>query len=183
LEINNAIASRLEMREFIKAVSNSLRGIFQHELIALSIYEPELERFRLHALNFPGGQGFIHEGITMSAKGTLLGKVLTGCQPIRVSELQPGDLPAENVELSRREGLKSGAIFPLIVADRVIGTVNVVSKRENSVSDEDMGFLSQIAGQVAVGLANALAYKQIDELKNKLQEEKRCRDGVRSELQ
>jgi len=65
----------------------------------------------------------------------------------------------------------------------VIGTVNVVSKRENSVSDEDMGFLSQIAGQVAVGLANALAYKQIDELKNKLQEEKRCRDGVRSELQ
>ena len=35
------------MREFIKAVSNSLRGIFQHELIALSIYEPELERFRL----------------------------------------------------------------------------------------------------------------------------------------
>jgi len=119
----------------------------------------------------------------MSAKGTLLGKVLTGRQPIRVSELQPGDLPAENVELSRREGLKSGAIFPHIVADRVIGTVNVVSKRENSVSDEDMGFLSQIAGQVAVGLANALAYKQIDELKNKLQEEKRGRGGVRSELQ
>ncbi|PYS27671.1 MAG: hypothetical protein DMG11_15580 [Acidobacteria bacterium] len=36
LEINNAIASRLEMREFIEAVSNSLRGILQHELIALS---------------------------------------------------------------------------------------------------------------------------------------------------
>jgi formate hydrogenlyase transcriptional activator len=182
LEVNRAIASRLELHDFLQAVSKCLGGILQHELIAISIHEPEMDRLKLHVLNFPGGQGLIQEGMSMPVQGTILGRTLTSRKPIRVTELKPDDVPPEILELCRREGLRSGAVMPLIVGDTVLGTFELVSRRENSVSEGDMEFLTQIAGQVAVGLANALAYKQIDDLKERLEEEKLyLEDEIRNE--
>src|SRR5262249_34022980 len=148
----------------------------------ISIYEPEFDRLRLHVLNFPGGRGFLREGLTMPVRGTVLGRALTTRQPIRSDSIQPGELPAESAELLRREGLKSAAVFPLVAGDKVLGTLGVVSTSENSVDEDDMEFLSQIASQVTVGLANALAYKEIDDLKDRLAEEKLyLEDEIRNE--
>ena len=182
LEINTAVTSQLGLRDFLDAVSKSLRGVLKHELIEISIYEPESDVLRLYVLNFPGGRGYIREGLTMPFQGTVLGRVLLTGKPVRSDSIHPGELPPESRELLRQEGLKSGAVFPLINGEKPLGTLGVVSSEENAVSDADMDFLNQIAGQVTVGLANALAYKEIDELKNKLAEEKLyLEDEIRNE--
>jgi formate hydrogenlyase transcriptional activator len=134
-------------------------------------------------MNYPGGLGLIHEGLTMPVEGTVLGKALMERKPVRFNDLQLSDnVPAEIANFNKVEGLKSGASFPLVVGDRALGTFEVLSKQENGVSEQDMEFLGSLAAQVAVGFANALAYKEIDDLKGKLQEEKLyLEDEIRNE--
>ena len=182
LEVNNAIASLLELHDFLEAVSRALQRVLSHELVSICLYEPKENQLRLYSLIFPGGHGLLREGMTMSVKGSILGKVLTSRKPIRFSDMAGQDVPSDIVELAEREGLKSGAVLPLVVGSRALGTLEVVSKRENPISDDDMELLSQLAAQVAIGVANALAYKQIDDLKDKLAEEKLyLEDEIRTE--
>ena len=182
LEINNAIASRLELREFLEAVSSCLQRVVRHDFVSISLHEPQFDRLRLYVMNFPGGQGLLREGMTMPVKGTALGRVLTERKAFIASEILPEHVPPEIFELCRREGLQSGAVLPLVVGDRALGTVEVISKRHDAVSEHDLEFLGQIAAQIAIGVANALAYKEIEELKNKLEEEKLyLEDEIRNE--
>src|SRR5215475_5017385 len=182
LEVNNAIASLLELHDFLEAVSRALQRVLSHELVSISLYEPEEDQLRLYSLIFPGGHGLLREGMTMSVKGNILGKVLTSRKPIRFSAMAGQDVPADIVELAKREGLNSGAVLPLVVGSRALGALEVVSKREEPIRDDDMELLSQLAAQVAIGIANALAYKQIDDLKDKLAEEKLyLEDEIRTE--
>src|SRR5262249_39875741 len=182
LEVNNAIASRLELHDFLEAVSRCLQRILSHEMVSISLYEPDEEQLRLYSMIFPGGHGLIREGMTMPVQGTVLGKVLTSRKPIRVSSIKNDDIPPDIMELVKREGLKSGAVLPLLVGNRAFGTLEVVSSREDSVTEEDMELLTPLAAQVAIGVANALAYKEIDDLKDRLNEEKLyLEDEIRNE--
>ncbi len=182
LDVNNAIASRLELHDFLDAVSRCLQRILPHDLIEISLYERDQDRLVLYVLNFPGGSGMIHEGRTMPVQGTLLGKALTTRQPIRANISSAGDVPPDVLEVARAEGLKSGLILPLVMGDAALGTLDLASKRETTLSDDELEFLMQIAAQVAIGVANALAYKQIEELKKKLEVEKLyLEDEIRSE--
>jgi formate hydrogenlyase transcriptional activator len=70
------------------------------------------------------------------------------------------------------EGLESVCCVPLIRGDRVLGTLNVASRRDHAFTPDDLDLLNHVGNQVAIAIENALAYRQIAELKNKLAEEK-----------
>jgi formate hydrogenlyase transcriptional activator len=56
-------------------------------------------------------------------------------------------------------------------------------KKENSFGEDDAEFLTEVAGQVAIAIENALAYREICELKDKLAQEKLyLEEEIRSEL-
>jgi len=182
LEVNNAIASRLELHDFLESVSRVLQRVLSHELVSISLYEPEEDQLRLYSLIFAGGHGLLREGATLPVKGTLLGKVLTTRKAVCFPTLTTNDLPPDLLELAQHEGLKSGVVLPLTVGNRAFGTLEVVTTDENSVSELDMELLTQLAAQVAIGVANTLAYKEIDDLKDRLAEEKLyLEDEIRNE--
>jgi formate hydrogenlyase transcriptional activator len=182
LDVNNAVASRLSLHDFLESVSRYLKRILSHEMVSISLYEADQRQLRLYSLIFPGGHGIIREGLTMPVEGTILGRVLTSRKPLVVNTVNPDDLPPDILEMAKREGLKSGAILPLLVGDKAFGTLEVISKKDHSVSEEDMELLTPLAAQVAIGVANALAYTEIEDLKRKLSEEKLyLEDEIRSE--
>ena len=62
--------------------------------------------------------------------------------------------------------------MPLISGDRVLGTLNLGSRREGAFSDEDVSLLTQVAKQIAIAIDNAMAFRQLSQLKDRLAEEK-----------
>jgi formate hydrogenlyase transcriptional activator len=74
--------------------------------------------------------------------------------------------------IGKRAGLKSGCLVPLISHDRALGILGVGSLQENAFTADDAELLNQVGKQVAIAVENALAFRQIDELKNQLKEEK-----------
>jgi formate hydrogenlyase transcriptional activator len=69
-------------------------------------------------------------------------------------------------------GLQSFVCIPLVTRAGVLGTLNVASVRDDAFTPEDVDLLAQIGNEAAIALENALAYRQIAVLKDKLAEEK-----------
>ncbi len=66
---------------------------------------------------------------------------------------------------------------------RTIGTINLASRNPDAFSATDVELLQQVATQVAIALENALAFKEIDALKDKLAVEKLyLEEEIRSEF-
>jgi formate hydrogenlyase transcriptional activator len=166
LEVNNAVVSNLELKPLFAAITPSLRKVIQHEYASLALYERDEDRLWLHALDFPEGRGFIQESMLLPRDQTPAWRVIRSRQPIVLvgKDVAWGPLEAE--------GLKSICMAPLITHDRLLGTLNLASLRDGNFTEADAELLSQVASQIAIALENALAFREIDELKNKLAKEK-----------
>jgi formate hydrogenlyase transcriptional activator len=80
------------------------------------------------------------------------------------------------------EGIKSTCSIPMISHDQALGTLSVGSLSEAAFTEEDARILTQVTNQIAIAVENALAYRQIAELKDKLSEEKLyLQDEIRTE--
>jgi formate hydrogenlyase transcriptional activator len=172
LEVNNAVVSCLETRELFQAISASLRRTFGLDYASLVIYDAETHVLRLHMLDFPDGTGAIREDAIVSLDGSPAGYVFRTRQG-RVFSLEDARAvsPAAG-ELFEREGLQSICCVPLLSRGNALGTLNVGSRLPDRFPADDLGFITQVAGQVAIALDNALSYERIEELNERLAEEK-----------
>jgi formate hydrogenlyase transcriptional activator len=79
--------------------------------------------------------------------------------------------------------LKSFCFLPLISRNRAIGTLVLGRLRDDAFSQADISFLGQVANQIALAVENALAYREIRELKEQLSKEKLyLEDEIRTEM-
>jgi formate hydrogenlyase transcriptional activator len=137
---------------------------------------------RLHALDFPEGKGLIHEGLQAPIDESPGGLAFMMREPALVNARDLEGFHSEVVQQLRAEGVRSVCSLPLIAPNRILGTLNLASLRDGNFAQEDAQVLSQVASQIAIALENALAFREIDERKNKLAEEKLClEDEIRSE--
>lgn len=182
LEVNGAMVSNLDLRGLFEAIGAGLEKVFHHEYTSLSLYDPQLKALRLFALDFPQGKGLIHEDMVIPLDLSLPGKAAAQREVLLINDENLGQFQAECRRLAEQEGLRSGCILPLISRDQLRGTLTVASLRPNAFGAGDVDLLKQVAGQVAVAVDNAIAFREIAELKEKLAEEKLyLEDEIRTE--
>ena len=76
------------------------------------------------------------------------------------------------MEQVRPYGGRSACELPLTTSRRRLGTLVLVSKQPSAYDAADVGFLQLVANQVALAVENALAFQEIEALKDKLSQEK-----------
>ncbi|HSB09884.1 MAG TPA: sigma 54-interacting transcriptional regulator [Blastocatellia bacterium] len=169
LEVNNMLVSNLDLRELLSSISVFLRRVIPHDLAGIALRDPVADQLRLAAMDFPANENFFVEGEVIPFDGNPAGLAFTTRQTIICNE------PLVDGPLGKRfsaAGVKSCCIVPLISHDRSLGVLAISSLRDNAFTEQDADLLGQIAKQVAIAVENALAFREIDALKNKLEEEK-----------
>lgn len=169
LEVNNMLVSNLNLRELLSAISVCLRRVIPHDLAGIALYDPVENQLRLAAMDFPSNEDFFTEGEVIPLEGNPGGIAFTTRQTV-LSDVRDVHDP-----LGMRfaaAGVKSSCIVPLISHDRALGVLGVSSLREKAFTKANAELLGQLAKQVAIAVENALAFRKIDELKKKLEEEK-----------
>ena len=184
LEVNNTLVANLNLRELFTAISTSLRGVMHHDYTSLTLLEAEAAQLRLHALDFPLGKGLVQEEMVTPLEGSLPGRAIQSRQAVLLNKAAEC-AEARQSELARlhlEEGLQSACFIPLVIRDRVLGTLNVGSLREDAFTADDVELLNQVSNQVAIAVGNALAFGKIAKLRAKLAEEKLyLEDEIRTE--
>jgi formate hydrogenlyase transcriptional activator len=182
LEVNNAVVSRLDLRDVFAATTASLRRVIPHALASLYLYDSDNEVVSRHALESPSGKGLLQEGFVGPIDSTPAGPAIRTGKPALFDEDDLKRLNSEVGQLLLAEGVKSGCCVPLKSHNRLLGTLNIASLHSGAFSQDDVDLLSQVANQIAIAVENALAYRQIEELKDKLNKEKLyLEDEIRTE--
>src|SRR6202030_3764173 len=83
----------------------------------------------------------------------------------------------------REQSVEAICCVPLSTHGRTFGTINLPSRTPDAFTPADVELLLQVGVQVAIALENALAFKEIDALKDKLAVEKLyLEEEIRSEF-
>jgi formate hydrogenlyase transcriptional activator len=174
LDLTNRVVAKLDLPELLQEVTASIRQVMQCDAVGMAFPDLESGELRCWAKDFPG----------------------------RNETTEPGEVPepvrhvfrtGERVHYTREEmaadpalaakGLSSYSCVPLLGRERVLGVMCVGNLRVNGFTEDDLAFLGQVANQIALAVENALAYRQVSELKDKLaQENVYLESEIRSEL-
>jgi formate hydrogenlyase transcriptional activator len=182
LDLTNSVVATLDLRELLRSVSGNLRRVMGCDLAGVGLPDGENNKhLRLYALDFPDSKGFVREEVLIPIEGTPPGTAFQTGEPVVGLIRDLCDMIPDSPPLA--EGLKWGCVLPLASRGRMHGVLLLGRRDESTFSREDIKFLMQVASQVAIALENALAYKKIAELKEKLTQEKLyLEDEIRTEL-
>ncbi|HYK90459.1 MAG TPA: sigma 54-interacting transcriptional regulator [Acidobacteriota bacterium] len=181
LDLNNTVVSNLELRELLRAVSASVRQVMKCDSTGVALLESGTNQLRIYALDFPEGKGIVQEESLAPVEGTYAAGVLRTGEAVVFDGEALAQLHVSNSVAF--EGIQSLCLLPLISRSRVLGVLGLGRLQEEPFSEVDVGFLKQVASQIAIAIENALAYGQIADLKDKLAQEKLyLEDEIRSEL-
>jgi formate hydrogenlyase transcriptional activator len=172
LEVSNAVTNKLDTQELFSAISACLRMALEADAISIALFEPQNNCLRRHFVDFPSGIGLLKTNEVVPFENTPIGEAFTKAAPVIACREDIERLPNEIAKSLLSEGLNSFSVVPLIYRKRVLGTLNLACRRENAYKETEIKLLEETASQFAVALDNALAYRHIEELNEKLAEEK-----------
>jgi len=172
LDVTNQVVSNLELRDLLRAISQDVRRVMQCDYAGLSLPDAEGKQLRLYAVDFPESKGFLQEDLIYSIEGSPSGAAFRTMKSLTLQSPFTGWSNYPIVQIAVREGLNSFCFLPLINRNRAIGTLVLARLRDDAFSEADISFLAQVANQIALAVENALAYREIQELKEQLAKEK-----------
>jgi len=170
LDLTTDAVSNLEISDLLKAVTASVRQIMQSDFAGIGLPDPEGSRLRIHALVY-ASDGSLTEQELLTTQDAVLFRVF------RTGELSVGrfkDLlgaQAGNDSLLPWE-LETACVLPLLSRNRPLGVLVLGKRGKDVYRKEDVDFLAQVANQIAIAVDNALSYRQVSELTDKLAQEK-----------
>jgi formate hydrogenlyase transcriptional activator len=183
LEINNVLVTTRDLPEVFRGIVSTLTRVIHHDYTSLALLDPSSGLLKIHALDFPGHPGLFQQEITVSRDTSPAGHAMSTGQPLLARGAELDRYTSEVMRILRKEGLQNICCVPLISQGRAFGSLNLASRRLDAFTSQDVELLQQVAAQIAIAVENALAFKEIDALKNKLAEEKLyLEEEIRSEF-
>ncbi len=183
LEVNNVLITSRELPELFRGIVNTLERVIHHDYTSLALLDSQTGLLKIHALDFPGHQLSLKQEITVSRDTSPSGQAIASGQPFLARGSEIDRYQNEIILVLRTAGVQSMCCVPLITHGQAFGTLNVASRRNDAFSPRDVELLQHVAAQVAIAVENALAFKEIEALKNKLAEEKLyLEEEIRSEF-
>jgi formate hydrogenlyase transcriptional activator len=180
LDMTNTLVSNLVTRDLLRAISASIRQCMHCDSVSVWLPKGEPHQLRSVTMEFPESKGFVKEDLLRPVEGSILGKTFETGTPIVVRTAT--ELSGSDYDLAFAEGIEFCSCLPLISRNRTLGVLALGWRDENAFSSEDIEFLMRAAGQVAMAIESALAYREIAELKDRLAQEKLYLEGeIRSE--
>ena len=184
LNLTNRITSNLEFQDLLRAISANIREVMHCEGVAIYLADSASGSFTVHALDYPQGKGLFKEGLRLTPPvNDPLRRAFDTLKPVIVNIDDAVDIHLEGYKIAVAEGFKNHFFIPLASHGRVLGVLAVGHTTDARFMPEEIEFLSLASGQIAIALENALAYREISELKERLAKEKLyLEEEIRSEL-
>lgn len=171
LNLTARITSSLDLREVLRSIAANIREVIHADAVAVSLPEAASADFRVFAVDFPHGKGIIKEELVCPLSPEAK-KAMDTLKPVVFDPRKSDEHASGPHGLAAAEGLKSICSIPLVDRGRAVGILSILRTTETPFTEDDVGFLTQASGQIAIAIENAQAYQEISELKDKLVQEK-----------
>lgn len=173
LKINNAVIAHATRGDLFQTVAKELRCHFPHDRLSINLYDPKTQSISY----FADADGITPRGISTStsrplANGSITQMVIRTGQPVIIDDLT-GYTDLSSIGSMVRADLISTMAFPLIVRNKILGTLHFSFKRKPEHLTELTEVLIDVSKQVAIAVENMLAHEHLKKVNSNLVREKR----------
>ncbi len=171
-ELSSLLLVNVDIRKLLGAFTASIRQTVPHDAATLALYDEATGKLRVQFLT--SGDDDANQGeVLLNPDASPAGQAFRTRRPVILNQIERWPFAPESTQHLTGIGMQSGVWVPLVHRERTLGTLMVASRLESTFSQHDADMLGQVAGQVAMAVNNALAFKQIAELRDRLTQEKK----------
>ncbi|TMB46219.1 MAG: GAF domain-containing protein [Deltaproteobacteria bacterium] len=170
LEVTNAMVANLDLPGLVDAISSSLERAIPHAFTALALYDKDTGELVVHAAAAKSSDGRRYVGKRFT--GSAAGQAFTARRTLIFGEDDLTGRFADTAAAMREAGIRSVCAVPLVVGDRGLGTLTVGNLQPDAFTPASVAMIEAVARQVAMAVANALAFREIAQLTKRLAEER-----------
>ncbi|MCW6625400.1 formate hydrogenlyase transcriptional activator FlhA [Yersinia ruckeri] len=177
VDITNAVLSKLDLDELTGEIAKTIHHFFHINAISIVLCDTdkECEHASVYAMHYVQTHLAEREKNRMTLAGSLEQQVMESGEMLLTNVLPFNELPDEGnstlFSLLWREQTKTLCILPLRFGHKTLGVLKLEQCQPDNFNAANLRLLQQIAERIAIAVDNALAYKQIKTLKEKLQHE------------
>src|SRR5258707_602281 len=171
LNLTSKITSSLDPREVLRSIAANIREVIHADAVAVSLPDEASGKFKAFAVDFPHGKGVLREEL-LASPSTACKEAMDTLKPVVWDWRERDELAPEISDIAAAESVRVSCDIPLVNRGRALGNLGILGRTEPPFTPKDIDFLSRASGQIAIALENALAYRKISELKDKLVQEK-----------
>jgi formate hydrogenlyase transcriptional activator len=171
LQLSQALLANMDVRKLLGAISASVREVVPHDCATLGLYDASSNSFMVQFLG-ADETDIRRSDVRVSMEGSPSALAYQTREPVVIERFQTSRFKPEAVSHLTSLGMQSACCIPLIHRGEVIGTLAVSSRLENAFTQREAEMLVQVADQVAMAVSNAMVFRQIAELRDRLRQEK-----------
>jgi PAS domain S-box-containing protein len=171
MQLTSMLLANMDVRKLLGAISASLHEVIPHDAATLGLYDASAGLLVVQFLG-PEGEEPRRDDIRLPIDGSPAGEAFRTREPILQAQIKGSRFSEASVRHFTALGMQSGCWVPLIHRSDPIGVLAVASRLEAAFVQRDAEMLTQVAGQVAIAVNNAMTIRQIAELRDRFRLEK-----------
>jgi formate hydrogenlyase transcriptional activator len=170
--ISRELSSTLDLEKLLPMILSSLRGIARYDRTLLSLLDEEGNNVYRYGDALEWEPMLEHERVIVIEQSVSARAIRTR-QVTFHSANDLNEMKSEVAQVLSESGIQLVCCVPLIAGDKVWGALNVTGISDKGLGSAEVEYLQQVSNQIAAALQNAHAYREIEQLKNRLAQEKR----------
>jgi signal transduction protein with GAF and PtsI domain len=167
--VGRAIATETYLDRILQVIAEMVADTFDSPVCSIMIVDEDKQELTIRAARCSSPE-YLNK-LPVKIEDSLIGRVVRERTVLTVPDAA-AEKGYKYPELARRTGLSSLLSAPLLVGQKVIGTLNIYTREPRSFNTEEIGFVKAVAGQAALAIENARLISEALEMKGMLEERK-----------
>ncbi|MFQ5957652.1 MAG: GAF domain-containing protein, partial [Candidatus Brocadiales bacterium] len=167
--IHRIIAATLDIKDTYANIVAELKRAVDFDRASISILGKEGVALT-YAMSTDYGGAVLKEGEPYLLKGSLLERTIDTGEPVIIEDTENKEVSTDDLLL--QEGIRSRLGVPLKVKGKVIGSINLGSKKPNNFSTAHRNLLEQISSPLAIATENTILFRNIRKSEERLRWER-----------
>ncbi len=157
-EVNSTLGRTLGFKETVEALIRGVQRLIPHSEGEVCLYDPERQIFTAEATL--GEMARVASAATYTLEQGYTGWIGRNRRPLLIADCSS----FTEVRPMREEAVDSGRLrsflgVPMLIGDRLIGTLELIAGQRGAFGEEHLRLLTLVAGQAAVAIENARLYE------------------------
>jgi transcriptional regulator with GAF, ATPase, and Fis domain len=171
LRINNEIVSASTRRDVFSTIAQSLRDIFRFDRLSINLFDEKANSLSYFAAAEGISPTEISEDVRPLAKGAIASAVIRSREPFILTDLST-HLYWQSVKAMKDAGLNATMAFPLIVRDKVKGSLHLSYAKAPEHLEEMIEFLSEVSSRIAIAVDHMMTHTRLKHINAQLRRQK-----------
>ncbi len=171
--ITNAVLSRLDIDELVSEVAKEIHRYFRIDAISVVLRSNRKGKLNIYSTHYLDASHPVHDQSEVDEAGTLTERVFKSKEMLLLNLHEHDSLaPYEKMLFEMWDNqIQTLCLLPLMSGNTLLGVLKLAQCDEQVFTTTNLKLLRQIAERVSIAIDNALAYREIQRLKERLVDE------------